>query len=179
MACTYIPAAALTPWLVSRYGLRRAVRHAQTLNPTPPDDDCFTPVRTRFRRLNSRSLDSVLWHRYIALWQQSLRAANYRSGVSRDPFAPLLRYEPRKFTRFIWKFFASLSQAVFQVLPTKYSELWFNIRGRTTATMVMAIMNPIGGALAQVIAPLTSGPRQAVRTPCPYMIPSGRLTLPV
>lgn len=32
MACTYIPAAALTPWLVSRYGLRRAVRHAPALN---------------------------------------------------------------------------------------------------------------------------------------------------
>ena len=56
------------------------------------------------------------------------------------------------------------------MLPTKYSEIWFNVRGRTTATMVMAIMNPIGGALAQVIAPLTSGPRQSVRIPYLRMI---------
>lgn len=35
MACTYIPAAALTPWLVSRYGVRRAVRRMQRLSDLP------------------------------------------------------------------------------------------------------------------------------------------------
>ena len=33
--------------------------------------------------------------------------------------------------------------------------------------MVMSVMNPIGSALAQVVSPLTSEPRQAVRTPLP------------
>jgi len=35
-ACIFIPAAALTPWLVSRYGVRRTVRHIICL--TFPDD---------------------------------------------------------------------------------------------------------------------------------------------
>ena len=35
-ACIFIPAAALTPWLVSRYGVKRTVRHILCL--TFPDD---------------------------------------------------------------------------------------------------------------------------------------------
>ena len=34
-AVMYIPAAALTPWLISRYGVRRTVRHTWALLPFP------------------------------------------------------------------------------------------------------------------------------------------------
>jgi FLVCR family MFS transporter 7 len=37
--------------------------------------------------------------------------------------------------------------------PTRYSDLWFTDRGRVTATAVMSLANPFGGALAQLIDP--------------------------
>ncbi|KZO95536.1 MFS general substrate transporter [Calocera viscosa TUFC12733] len=46
-----------------------------------------------------------------------------------------------------------IGQPIFQVLAPKYSERWFDLRERTTATMLIAVSNPIGGALAQLIAP--------------------------
>ncbi|EJU04374.1 MFS general substrate transporter [Dacryopinax primogenitus] len=46
-----------------------------------------------------------------------------------------------------------IGQPIFQVLAPKYSERWFDLRERTTATMLIAVSNPIGAALAQLIAP--------------------------
>jgi len=46
-----------------------------------------------------------------------------------------------------------IGQPIFQVLAPKYSERWFDLKERTTATMLIAVSNPIGGALAQLIAP--------------------------
>jgi hypothetical protein len=37
------------------------------------------------------------------------------------------------------QFFASIAQPIYQVIGPKYSETWFNLNGRTTATMVIAI----------------------------------------
>lgn len=37
------------------------------------------------------------------------------------------------------KFLAGISQPFFQILPAKYSETWFDLNGRTTATMIAAI----------------------------------------
>ena len=64
----------------------------------------------------------------------------------------------------------------------KYSELWFDSKGRTTATMIIFlgtclfpckgtpttdlssfIANPIGGALGQVLSPVFSDTRKSVR----------------
>ena len=61
MACTYIPAAALTPWLVSRYGVRRAVSHAQ-----PPSDlpRRFTTIVSLQCDLGSVCLILAAWIRY-------------------------------------------------------------------------------------------------------------------
>ncbi|KAF9241533.1 major facilitator superfamily domain-containing protein [Melanogaster broomeanus] len=42
---------------------------------------------------------------------------------------------------------SAISQPVFQILGPKYSEKWFDLKGRTTATMAIAIANPIGCAL--------------------------------
>ncbi|KAF9649531.1 MFS general substrate transporter [Thelephora ganbajun] len=119
MACIYLPAAALTPWLVSRYSMRMACR------------------------LGSVCLILAAWIRY---------AGTAKSLSDNSAYALLI----------IGQLFASIPQAIFQVLPTKYSELWFDVRGRTTATMAMAIMIPIGSALAQVISPQLRDPKQAI-----------------
>ncbi|KAG0707352.1 major facilitator superfamily domain-containing protein, partial [Suillus ampliporus] len=60
------------------------------------------------------------------------------------------------------QFFSAISQPVFQVLGPKYSEMWFDLKGRTTATMVIAVANPIGGAIGQLLSPLVGTARQSV-----------------
>lgn len=62
----------------------------------------------------------------------------------------------------IGQFFASIAQPIYQVLGPKYSEVWFNLQGRTTATMAIAISNPIGGAVGQLISPLIGSTRQSI-----------------
>lgn len=62
----------------------------------------------------------------------------------------------------IAQLFTGCGQPWFQILGPKYSETWFDLRGRTTATMVIAISNPIGNALSQLIAPAFSTVRQSI-----------------
>ncbi|KAI5890517.1 MFS general substrate transporter [Schizophyllum commune H4-8] len=51
--------------------------------------------------------------------------------------------------------FTSIAQPIFQVLGPKYSETWFDLKGRTTATMIIAVSNPIGGAIGQLLSPIS------------------------
>ncbi|KAK0461336.1 major facilitator superfamily domain-containing protein [Desarmillaria tabescens] len=83
--------------------------------------------------------------------------------------------------------FASVSQPIYQVLGPKYSETWFNLQGRTTATMIIAISNPIGGAIGQLLSPLVGDTRQSIlvlgiistaATPCVFLIRSTPPTPP-
>ncbi|EAU91725.1 hypothetical protein CC1G_04493 [Coprinopsis cinerea okayama7 len=63
---------------------------------------------------------------------------------------------------FFGQVFAAIAQPIYQVLGPKYSETWFDLNGRTTATMVVAISNPIGGALGQLISPLVGDTRRSI-----------------
>ncbi|KAG8956166.1 hypothetical protein FRC04_004241 [Tulasnella sp. 424] len=63
---------------------------------------------------------------------------------------------------FIGQLLAGLSQPFYQVLAPKYSETWFGLQGRVTATMLISLMNPVGGALAQLLAPAVGSPRTSV-----------------
>ncbi|KAG2150568.1 major facilitator superfamily domain-containing protein [Suillus clintonianus] len=60
------------------------------------------------------------------------------------------------------QFFSAISQPIFQVLGPKYSETWFDLKGRTTATMVIAVANPVGGAIGQLLSPLVGTARQSI-----------------
>ncbi|THH16733.1 hypothetical protein EW146_g3954 [Bondarzewia mesenterica] len=60
------------------------------------------------------------------------------------------------------QFFSAIAQPVFQVLGPKYSEVWFDLKGRTTATMLIAIANPIGGAIGQLISPVLGNVRHSI-----------------
>lgn len=46
-----------------------------------------------------------------------------------------------------------LAQPFVLAAPTRYSDLWFTDHGRVTATAVMSLANPFGGALGQLINP--------------------------
>jgi FLVCR family MFS transporter 7 len=50
-----------------------------------------------------------------------------------------------------------LAQPFVLSAPTRYSDLWFTNKGRVTATAVMSLANPLGGALAQLIDPSWAG----------------------
>ncbi|KAG6831572.1 hypothetical protein H0H87_004791 [Tephrocybe sp. NHM501043] len=63
---------------------------------------------------------------------------------------------------FLAQFFAALAQPIYQVVGPKYSEIWFDLKGRTTATMIVAIANPIGGAVGQLVSPLVGNTRQSI-----------------
>ncbi|KAG9045523.1 hypothetical protein FS837_006156 [Tulasnella sp. UAMH 9824] len=47
-----------------------------------------------------------------------------------------------------------VAQPFYQALAPRYSEAWFGLRGRVTATMVMSLMNPVGNAIGQLLAPV-------------------------
>lgn len=46
--------------------------------------------------------------------------------------------------------------------PTRYSDLWFTDKGRTSATAVATLANPLGGALGQLIGPAMATKRDEV-----------------
>ncbi|KAF7351184.1 MFS general substrate transporter [Mycena sanguinolenta] len=73
---------------------------------------------------------------------------------------------------FVGQFFAAIAQPIFQVIGPKYSETWFGLQGRTTATMVLSIANPIGGALGQLLSPiiLVLGIMSSVAAPFVFLI---------
>ncbi|KAJ6553575.1 major facilitator superfamily domain-containing protein [Mycena vulgaris] len=58
--------------------------------------------------------------------------------------------------------FSAFSQPVFLVLAPKYSETWFDLRGRTASTMVIAVANPVGGAIAQLISSRFASVRESI-----------------
>ncbi|KAF8342314.1 major facilitator superfamily domain-containing protein [Cantharellus anzutake] len=63
---------------------------------------------------------------------------------------------------FFGQFFSGFAQPWFQILGPKYSELWFDLQGRTTATAIIAIANPIGSALGELISPLIKDVRHGL-----------------
>ncbi|KAF8212680.1 hypothetical protein K438DRAFT_1957299 [Mycena galopus ATCC 62051] len=63
---------------------------------------------------------------------------------------------------FLGQFFAATAQPIFQCLGPKYAETFFDLKGRTTATMVLSIVNPIGGALGQLLSPNVGDTKQSI-----------------
>jgi len=119
VACVYVLATPIIPWIVSKYGVRRCC-----------DVGCV------FLLLSS-------WIRY---------AGTPHSLSSSGAYTLLI----------IGQFLSAISQAIFQVLAPKYSESWFNLKGRTTATAIISISNPVGSALGQLISPFISTTRQSI-----------------
>ncbi|KAJ8582275.1 MFS general substrate transporter [Rhizopogon salebrosus TDB-379] len=145
-SCVYIPVCLLVPVFCTRFGVRRCVE------------------------VGAASLLISAWVRYAGTIQTLSSNSAYALlmlGQVCKPFTFLFM----PFTRFLFastscphdiQSFAAISQPVFQVLGPKYSETWFDLKGRTTATMLIVIANPIGGALGQVISPLVGTSRQSI-----------------
>ncbi|SCZ94386.1 BZ3500_MvSof-1268-A1-R1_Chr12-2g03864 [Microbotryum saponariae] len=54
---------------------------------------------------------------------------------------------------FIGSFLIGVAQCFVQVIPPAFSETWFGLNARTTVTMILAVSNPFGGAIASLLAP--------------------------
>ncbi|KAJ8472940.1 hypothetical protein ONZ51_g8182 [Trametes cubensis] len=57
---------------------------------------------------------------------------------------------------------AGTAVPIFQIVIPSYSQKWFDLKGRTTATMIMGISNPVGNALGQLIPPLVPTPKDSL-----------------
>ncbi|KAL5499054.1 hypothetical protein ACEPAH_1572 [Sanghuangporus vaninii] len=79
-------------------------------------------------------------------------AGTARSLNSRGAYALLI----------IGQFISAIPQIVFQILAPKFSETWFDLKGRTTATMLMSVSNPVGTALGQLISPMINNIRTSI-----------------
>ncbi|KAF7364730.1 MFS general substrate transporter [Mycena venus] len=62
----------------------------------------------------------------------------------------------------IGQLFAAIAQPIFQIIGPKFSETWFDLKGRTTATMIIGIANPIGGAVGQLLSPSVGDTRKSI-----------------
>ncbi|EMD35042.1 hypothetical protein CERSUDRAFT_54121 [Gelatoporia subvermispora B] len=62
----------------------------------------------------------------------------------------------------IGQMLVGIAAPIYQVLVPSYSEKWFNLKGRTTATMIMALSNPVGNAVGQLASPFLGTPRHSI-----------------
>ena len=72
-----------------------------------------------------------------------------------------------------------LAQPFVLAAPTRYSDLWFTPQGRVSATAIMSLANPFGGALGQLINPfLADSPAQVPSVTLYIAIISSVATIP-
>ncbi|KAG8837040.1 hypothetical protein FRC18_010159 [Serendipita sp. 400] len=67
--------------------------------------------------------------------------------------APSLNANGKFALMMIAQVFVAFAQGCCQINTVRYSELWFDLRGRVVATMLTNISNPLGGAIASLILP--------------------------
>src|SRR5713226_1436770 len=70
----------------------------------------------------------------VALYRRRLLSYHYWPGGEKNPELTT----PTYFSCFL-QALSGVSQPVFQILAPKYSERWFDLKGRTTATMIISI----------------------------------------
>lgn len=136
VGCVYLPTAILIPTIVSKYGIRRCVR------------DIHRITLLNMLLIWLSPLESVLSEQlhYFSLRGYGMLGLRVPFQVNMHmPSSSLDKWvllDLRKSTPIfsLWyKSFASIAQPIYQILAPKYSETWFDLRGRTTATMIIAI----------------------------------------
>ena len=170
VCCIYIPVSLLVPVFCSRFGITRCVclHRISSLSPSlPPPGSTWHLHNPHFW------LDSLRRHGSLPFTR--VRVCTSLLWTGSTPFLPLFvsSHPPTP------KIFSAIAQPVFQVLGPMYSEKWFDLKGRTSATMIIAIglfipyithldhsvsstANPIGSAIGQLLAPLCGSVRESV-----------------
>jgi FLVCR family MFS transporter 7 len=125
----FLPFSIVTPLVVQRWGIRTAVGGSSRLPIT------LLIVRIVYSR---RALS-------VARFLGSLCRGVRPRSLTKRQVRPLDRWPGKSGFRSPFSFLGSpqllagVAQPVYQTLGPKYSETWFNLQGRTTATMLLAI----------------------------------------
>jgi FLVCR family MFS transporter 7 len=132
ISCVYLPTAVLTPIITKRYGLKRCV--------------CSVSFYAVYLLISLAQCDiaSALillsaWIRYAGTSRSLSKGGAYSliiiGQVGNKSQDSLLHFSYFLFLQAL----AAISQPVYQILAPKYSERWFDLKGRTTATMIISI----------------------------------------
>jgi hypothetical protein len=132
IACVYLPTAFLTPIITKRYGLKRCVCYRSSfrqhilISSVQCDIAAFLLLISGWVRYagTARSLSKGGAYAFIIIGQ-------VRKSISSSPPPALVLCSRQALS--------AVSQPVFQILAPKYSERWFDLKGRTTATMIISI----------------------------------------
>jgi hypothetical protein len=136
----YLPIALGMPPFCAKYGLRRSVCSLPSTTASPCSQQEFSAKSARLVLSSPPGCD--------------MRARSNRYPQTAPTlFSSLLRYDYRIFsvtldTERHGQMFAGVAQPIFQVLAPIYAELWFDLRGRGTATTILSISNIVGGKLS-------------------------------
>ena len=137
VSCIYLPTALVIPTICSRYGIRRCVCTPQLVR-----SFCWTKTSSavRHRSLDAAAFsvgticgDCVLLDNFKVLC-----TCFFRTGISSTQLGQTLNTTLTMSAQC----FSSIAQPIFQILGPKYSEAWFDLKGRTTATMIISIGCP-------------------------------------
>ena len=130
ISCVYLPTAVLTPIITKRYGLKRCV--------------CSVSFYAVYLLISLAQCDiaSALillsaWIRYAGT-SRSLSKGGAYSLIIIGQVGNKSQDSLLHFSCFL-QALAAISQPVYQILAPKYSERWFDLKGRTTATMIISI----------------------------------------
>ncbi|KAH7888728.1 MFS general substrate transporter [Phlebopus sp. FC_14] len=140
VSCVFLPVSLLIPVFCSRFGIRRCAE------------------------VGAVTLLASGWVRYAGTISSLSSRSAYALLIIGQVGLPALNLCERFYIKCLptCQFLSAISQPIFQVLGPKYSENWFDLKGRTTATMIIAIANPIGAALGQLLSPLVGTSRQSI-----------------
>lgn len=130
ISCVYLPTALLTPIITKRYGLKRCVCPV-----------LFYAVYLLILLVQCDVATALIllsaWIRYAGTSRSLSKGGAYSliiiGQVGKNPKTPLF-YLPC-----FLQALSAISQPVYQILAPKYSERWFDLKGRTTATMIISI----------------------------------------
>ncbi|KZW00223.1 MFS general substrate transporter [Exidia glandulosa HHB12029] len=87
-----------------------------------------------------------------------LIASWLRYAGTADSLSPTGKYALMLISQMI----VGIPQPIYQVIGPSFSEIWFDLNFRTTATMIIAIANPLGSALGQLLSPMMSDPKDSI-----------------
>jgi hypothetical protein len=123
----------LTPIITKRYGLKRCVWHPVSSH-----------ASHRLISLVQCDIATLLlllsaWVRYAGTSRSLSKNGAYALIIIGQVGETIPEIFPPAFVSYFRQALSAVSQPVYQILAPKYSERWFDLNGRTTATMIISI----------------------------------------
>ena len=134
IACVSLPTVVLTPILANRYGVKRCVRSVSRPCGHGTSSHLARTVRRCCSPTPSIGMGPLRWNGAVVVQGWRLRPHHYWPGEKST-----WELYSLPFVSYFLQALSGVSQAIFRILVTKYSERWVDPKGRTIATMVLFI----------------------------------------